>query len=136
MKSIVTNVKEIAVKAIDFTVKFVPLITLVGGLVGITTGLVAAPVALTAIGGVTLVCSAVNVVTSHKPVAAVTFLIESIIVRKFGYMVFGKVVLALVAAQVVVIGGILLIGLVLAGSAFAYIYTGEQEARVGGVFAV
>jgi hypothetical protein len=144
MKSIVSNVKNIIVRALNFGVKFAPVASVVVGVGGMAMGLVAAPVALTAIGGVVLVCSAIELVSKPSLKTILTVVIEGGIARFAGYAVLGKLTIWLVGLQLMVVGVLLGFTLRVITALATYIigekilstirnnsFMGERPARVG-----
>ena len=118
MKTVVNNIKNIISKSINFAVKFAPLASVVVGVAGMAMGLVAAPVALTAIGGVVLVCSTIETVLDPSVKNVLTTVVEIGIARIAGYAVLGKVTIWVVGLQLmlaaVVLGAALIVAVLLA----------------------
>lgn len=129
MKSIVPNVKKIAVKVIDFTTKFAPITTVVAGVAATQLGLVVAPVALSVIGGVTLACSildAIRTPTVNK-IAAMT--LEAGVARFAGYAVLGKVTIWLVSIQLMFMATVIVSAVIIAAVAAACLGCKDMSAK-------
>lgn len=118
MKSIVSNVKNIVSRALNFGVKFAPITSVAVGVGGMALGLVTAPVALTAIGGIVLVCSAIEMVRKPSLKTIIPVVVGGWIARLAGYAVLGKVTIWVVGLQLmlaaVVLGAALIVAVLLA----------------------
>lgn len=106
MNKIVSGIKKLAVRGLNVA----PLVSVIGGAIGIATGLVAAPVAMGVVGVVAMVTVTVDVMKQTNLKNMILFCSASALVQFGSFAILGNVVSLLIMSALLPFVAMVLLG--------------------------